>query len=330
MIIQRFDNGWGAEFPWKQYEQKIVEQATRFLAVDNSRTVIINSVWYTKEYHQQVLNWLRSNIFDTIVLVAMLDAAIPQKDWYNEFDCRIETIGYYPGNYYIDQCALFVNDHYQLPDVEWLMNGEYIDKPFMCLNRKPHWHRKRLYRKLCELNLHRKGIVSMGSDTGVPVQELDSDCEHDKYAPNAEKNHYGVPNDVASLGNLDNWRRHFVNVVTETFWHINHTNFVTEKLFKPIVGCRPFLIYDPDGGTTWLKAQGFEPYTNDFKDISNFDPADADQLTHFLNDLSAQPASYWQKKFIDLGPKILYNKNHFAEYVQRNKNIIKKGIPCQI
>ena len=330
MIVHTFDNGWGSEFAWKKFEQYIVSQLVHDLAQDSSRTVIINSVWYTHEYHQSVMTALRSMQFDTIVLVAMLDAAIPQADWYSEFKCRVVETGYYPGHYYVDQCALFVHEHYQPPSVDWLMDSTHIDMPFMCLNRKPHWHRVQLYNNLVALDINHKGIVSMGSNSGPAVQELVDDGDHDTFAPNASKNHFGVPNDVASIGHLGNWRRHFVNVVTETFYEINRNHFVTEKLYKPIIGCRPFLIYDPDGGIKWLAAAGFENYTQDFKDISDLNPAEPAQLPHFLKTLSEQSVSYWKKKFIDLSDKILYNKTHFDEYVRQQKSIVAKGISCQI
>lgn len=96
MITKTFDNGWGDQFPLKQYERNLVDTMMANLRADSSRTVLINSVWYTDQYHQQVLNWLRKNDFDQIVLVAMLDAAIPNADWYAEFDKPVYCLGYYP------------------------------------------------------------------------------------------------------------------------------------------------------------------------------------------------------------------------------------------
>ena len=57
MIIQRFDNGWGPQWPLKQFEQGIIDSMLATIAQDQSRTVVINSVWYTTEYHQQVLSF---------------------------------------------------------------------------------------------------------------------------------------------------------------------------------------------------------------------------------------------------------------------------------
>jgi hypothetical protein len=199
----------------------------------------------------------------------------------------------------------------------------------MCLNRKPHWHRRKLYSRLEEFGLLDRGIVSMGGG-GVAVRALDNDREHDDLAPNAGRDHYGIPNDIASLGHMINWNRHLLNVVTETCYNINQTNFVSEKIYKPIVGCRPFLIYDPDGGTRWLTDRGFEPYVKDFEDISDADLSESGNLAPFLLTLCEQPVDYWQKKFIDLKPKMLYNKNHFAEYVKQQKLIVEKGITCPV
>jgi len=171
--------------------------------------------------------------------------------------------------------------------------------------------------------------VSMGG-SGQAVQALAQDRDHDSLAPNATRAHYGIPNDIVSLGHVDNWCRHLVNVVTETFYDINQTGFVSEKIYKPIVGCRPFLVYDPDGGTQWLTKRGFEIYTCDFSDISDLDLSKPDNLPRFLVALCNQAPAYWQKKFVDLQEKILYNKNHFADYVQQQHKLVKQGIPCQI
>jgi hypothetical protein len=159
---------------------------------------------------------------------------------------------------------------------------------------------------------------------------LPTDCEPDDLAPNAAAAHYGIPNDIVSLGHMQNWQRHLVNVVTETFFNINQTGFVSEKIYKPIVGCRPFLVYDPDGGTRWLRDRGFEPYTNNFQDISDLDLAEPHNLPEFLKVLCEQTPAYWQKKFVDLQEKILYNKDHFADYVKQQQSIVEKGIPCPI
>jgi hypothetical protein len=329
MIIKTFDQGWGHEYSLKQYEQGIVTDFTKNFASSNQRVVVINSVWYTKEMHQDVTVWLRNNDWDQIVLIAMLDAAIPYPDHYKEFGRPVTGIGYYPGAGQLDFCALFVDHFLQSPDCELLLDSATIDTAYMCLNRKPHWHRQQLYGRLQALDLVNRGIVSMGGN-GKAVSALAQDRDHDTLAPNATRDHYGIPNDIVSLGHLGNWQRHLLNVVTETFYDINKTGFVSEKIYKPIVGCRPFLVYDPDGGTRWLHERGFETYTQDFGDISDLDLALPHNIPGFLRVLCDQTPAYWQKKFVDLQEKIQYNKAHFVDYVNQQRSIVEKGIPCPI
>lgn len=299
------------------------------MAADTSRTVIINSVWYSTEYHQQVLVWLRNNPVDRIVLVAMIDAAIPRPEWYAEFDCEVISLGYYPGDHSLDFCALFVDKFLDAPPMDQLTDTSNINTAYMCLNRKPHWHRQQLYNRLLARDLLHHGIVSMGGE-GTATRSLDIDREHDDLAPNADKKQYGIPNDIVSLGHMKNWQRHFLNIVTETFYDINQSGFVSEKIYKPIVGCRPFLVYDPDGGTRWLRDRGFEPYVTDFRDITDVDLSLPGHMPSFLSVLCEQTPQYWQAKYLALQEKILYNKQHFVDYVTSQRQLIKKGILCQV
>lgn len=329
MIVKTFDQGWGQQYPLKQYEQSIVTDLVKHFAASSQRTVVINSVWYTRDMHEQVMSWLRTQDWDQIVLIAMLDAAIPYPDRYTEFGRPVTGIGYYPGAGQVDFCALFVDHFLQPPEQNILLDASTIDRAYMCLNRKPHWHRQQLYGRLQALDLVAQGIVSMGGE-GKAVTVLAQDRDHDSLAPNATRDHYGIPNDIVSLGHESNWCSHLVNIVTETFYDINRTGFVSEKIYKPIVGLRPFLVYDPDGGTKWLQERGFETYTQDFQDISDLNLAQPHNIPQFLKVLCEQTPVYWQKKFVDLQEKILYNKSHFADYTGQQQSIVEKGIPCPI
>jgi hypothetical protein len=329
MIVKTFDNGWGPKFPLKKFEQQLIDQFLANAAADQSRTVVINSVWHTQDYHQQVMTQLRNMQFDCIVLVAMIDAAIPRTEWYQEFGCPVLTVGYYPGRNSLDFWALFVDQFYSHHKISDLVNPERISMPYMCLNRKPHWHRVRLYNQLTHEGVVEKGLVSMGG-AGQAVRLLPADCEHDDLAPNATRDQTGLPNDIASIGNLTNWQSHFLNVVTETVYDINRNHFVSEKIFKPIVGLRPFLVYDADGADQWLRDRGFDPYAGDFTDITDLDLRLPENTAPFLKILCEQPESYLRSKFVALMPKLLYNRNQFATYVAEQQDKINQGLQCQI
>jgi len=326
MIVHTFDNGWGHQYGWKKTEIQIVNQLLHTCIHDHVRTVVINSVWYTRDYHEHVMAWLRTNHWDRIVLVAMLDAAIPRPEWYAEFDRPVVTTGYYPGPNQIDLFALLLADSMDLGAYGDLLDAASIDTPFICLNRKPHWHRQRLFARLQQHDLVNRGVVSMGSESGVAVRALLELDQHNDLAPNSTAQHYGITNDIAGLGPPEIWRRCFFDLVTETMWDINHTGFVSEKIYKPILGMRPFVVYDPDGGETWLRDRGFETYRQDFRDISDHDPGDPESIINFLTDLVQQSRSYFSSKFLAMREKIRFNHDRYYRYVQEQRDRIAHGI----
>jgi hypothetical protein len=248
-----------------------------------------------------------------IFVVALLDPPNVQLNWFDDLKCEVMGIGYYPGPGYIDYCALFVDHFYKPVDQSLLLNADRMDTPYMCLNRKPHPHRVRLYQGLESAGLLDSGFVSMGGTP--PVRLLADDGLGQNIAPNGGTEQYGIVNDIVSLGNINNWQRHFVNIVTETVWDIEPSNFVSEKTFKPVLGLRPFLIYAPNGGVECLTSRGLEPYVDDFKDIADVDLKEPYNIPVFLTELCKQPQSYWQMKFVALKEKLLYNQQRFKEYV---------------
>lgn len=330
MIVKTFDQGWGQTWGWKQFEQQVIGVMLRSVVEDTSQSVIINSVWYTDQYHQEVLHWLRNHQWNQIILVAMLDAAIPQPTWFHEFNRPILCVGSYPGPNELDLCAMYVDQYTEIDCYGDLLDHTKIDRSYMCLNRKPHEHRIRLYQQLQQVNILDHGLVSMGSLTGHALRRLDQDCDTDPVAPNSDIQHYGLPNNVQGLGHPSNWSRHFLNIVTETFFDINAVYFVSEKIYKPLVGQRPFLVYAPDGATTWLHQRGFESYVDDFYDICDLDLRCPDNLVPFLVTLCRQSPAYIRDKFVALTPKILYNQNWFKQYVQQQYQRSQQGIVCPI
>jgi hypothetical protein len=325
MIVHCHDHGWGPKWPVKQIEREITDQYLVPLARSDLRVVMINSTWYGQEQHQKTLTWLRNNVWDIAVLVCMIDAPIPAPDWFAEFGRPVIAIGSTPGPHHVSLWAE-VAARYIRPDAE-----HAIDLPFMCLNRKPHWHRVRIYQQLSAANLLDQGLVSMGGSVKLgAVRTLPETVAANDSAPNGSQDHNGIANDITSLGDLSNWRRHFLNVVTETVFDVDAKYFVSEKIFKPMLGHRPFLVYAAGGAEQWLTQQGFEPYLDDFHDITDLDLRQADNIVPFLSSLSAQGSAYWKQKYLDLLPKIQYNLDRFNEFVAEQRQRIQQGIPCPI
>lgn len=325
MIIETIDQGWGPEHPLKRMEMTIVDRYLRPYREDASRTVVINSTWFDGDLNQQLQERFIRECPDRIVLVSMLDAAIARPNMFLDLGCEVRAVGYYAGPDWIDFWSLVVDDHMRLPGINLLDDSE-MDRAFMCLNRKPHWHRVQLFRAMESGGLLDHGLVSLGGDNGQATRLLDQDSGGSDLAPNGGTQQNGIANDIVSLGHASNWQRHFLNVVTETEFNVSATTFVTEKIYKPILGLRPFLVYSPDGAVPWLKSQGFETFTHDFQDITDSDPSNPQSVVPFLQDLVQAGPVYWRKKNLALRDKISYNRMQFDRHVANQRQKIERGI----
>lgn len=333
MIVATYDFGWGPELLTKQLEAEILQEYLRPFASDESRTIIVNSTWYGDWCHSKVVDACRADPVDRIVLVSMIDAAGIWAERFQDLADDVRSVGYYPGPDEIDYWALAVNKWFTIPDYD-LLDPVDIDLPFMSLNRKPHYHRQQLYDALKAADLLDRGLVSMGSARdGEPAQRSlpqDIGVSAMNFNPNPGVEQTGLVNDIMSLGHTENWRRCFLNIVTETQFDIPRTNFVSEKIYKPIMGMRPFLVYARTGAVPWLTVRGFEPYVTDFRDITDLDLSSPYNIVPFLRILSEQPISYLRSKMLALREKIQYNRNQFDRYVARTQEKITQGIQCQI
>ena len=331
MIVKQYDFGWGREWELKQFEKEILDEYLKPLIDSPKKIVIINSTWYSKEYHAVVAEELRQMDVDAIVLVAFIDCAIPNKSWFSDFDIPVYELGYYDGPHNIDFWSLVCEKYYTK-----LTFGEVsqcdMSVGYMCLNRKPHWHRVKLIAQLEKFNLLQHGYVSLGSEnSNQPQIKLARDsAKENRLAPNAGSDNRGIINDIVTLGSMENWNNHLVNIVTETVYDINSNHFVTEKTWKPIIGFRPFFIYDTDLGSKWLTNRGFETYANDFADLIDGPVNTPNAVLTLLIQLSRQQMPYYKHKLLDLKEKLLYNNICFIQHTDTQKRKIKEGILCQI
>jgi hypothetical protein len=211
------------------------------------------------------------------------------------------------------------------------MQHHAVDYAFMCLNRKPHPHRVRFWQDLKNRDLLDHGLVSMGSEPGhAPMRLLDSFTHGSDLAPNHGSGDFGIVNDIASLGDITNWNRHMLNIVTETAWNIDTNRFVSEKIYKPIMGHRPFLVFDQGGAGQWLSDHGFCDYMCEFQDITDLDLCYPENIAPFLKTLVLEGPKYWKSKLVALNEKIRYNRHAFNHHCKKIYQKINQGIQCQI
>jgi hypothetical protein len=174
---------------------------------------------------------------------------------------------------------------------------EYVkEKKFLILNRRPRPHRVVLFAEIMkDENLKSNSIISMGgtniddnlvnNDSWGPenlkntinnwtskYQKLiDADFKYDKKsgidflnAYDITKNYFVDANPSFNLAfniNETLQTNTFVNVITETLFDLN-TVFLSEKIFKPIFTCQPFIVLGNPYTLRELRNLGFKTFDN--------------------------------------------------------------------
>ena len=276
----------------------------------------------------QVKEYIDRNKYeiDTVIVYSFLDPPrlLPFLD--NQPFEVIKIGGNPKPNQWLDFHAILVDKFFSI-DQNLNKTSTLIDIPFMCLNGKPHSHRRDIVAELLTLGLDKLGLVSFGG-MHIDLKES-SDYIETITIPENHIRPQGInydPFDAMSLGDIDNWNRHFLNIVTETLWEVERFNWWSEKIFKPIIGHRPFLVYAPNGCTNMLVDHGFQHYCNDFTDISDLDLSQPNNIPTFLKQLSDQPTSYLTMKYDQLFEKIQFNRERFDSYVAEQWEVINQGL----
>ena len=116
----------------------------------------------------------------------------------------------------------------------------------------------------------------------------------------------------------------FCHIVTERIFYENRIH-LTEKVFRPIICCRPFILASSPGSLQYLKDYGFKTFSDfwseDYDNIS-----DHDKRLRAILDIIDYLGSLNHNQIIrllnDMKEILLYNRNHF--YNQFEKNITKE------
>ena len=199
---------------------------------------------------------------------------------------------------YFKNLIWFFSNHKETPSV---LNNEYrtklvelhyscksirekgnFNKHFLCFNRAPRLHRLFVFGELMSnTKLKGKSIVSLGraynNNEKAFLYAVDALIEgtyrHSKTKllefyenyNSMESFSYDIVDikqvNTASNLNVKLHNETFVNIVTETLFN-NDSVFISEKLFKPILCCQPFVIVGSPGYLEKLKELGFETFSD--------------------------------------------------------------------
>jgi hypothetical protein len=299
----------------------------------NDRNLIINTTWFGNQFNNG--EWQRALSFDgkfnNLFLLSVFDPlylSIEELDTLiNKYDIKkVYRIGMFEDSEHEwNFHALIGKDlmpNYTEEQV-LMQDPEYI---YMLYQRKPRYHRIEITEILRQRDLLKYGIVTLGG----PAEETDwqagiqhwepitiEDYPEDYHHNGSKEDYAGVPNDLTTVGRLDLWQKHFLNIISETVFDEWAPLLVTEKMWKPIIGLRPFLVHGNPKAYTWLRKHGFHTFNQYWNhiDVENTGPHDSVwQVIEFLQtqDLIGM--------YADMLPALRANKLRFREFSKEQEH----------
>ena len=304
---------------------------TKFPDSDN---LIINLTWFGPQFNntqwEKVQQLITANkTFDRLFWVCIVDPVTILPDQFLEVEQKLKVKEKYyigtafTGEYSFNTHAIVCHEDFpKYTDQDVALQN--IQSLYINYNRKPKDHRIKMVEALHEHKLEKYGIITLGKNhTSLHLSIDDSTDYTHKGKFSTHKDIFGVPYDLCSLGRLDLWQNHFLNIVSETEFNPWDTVFITEKTLKPIIGLRPFVI---NGQTTvykWLRSNGFKTFNQYFngielEDIKEFEVHDA--IINVVKYLTTLDKSKLQEMYADMLPALKHNRIRFFEFAQEQKH----------
>ena len=305
---QGFPNNWITTQLEQEYAKKLF--AKHFPKSKNG--MIINCTWKEEDTKEEILQILDHERVDAVLIFNFVDEY--DTDSWNSFvqSCkqkakRVLCAGHIVGKIQFQFWPLAVQRFFTQYSKQDLTGDP--TQLYVCYNRKPHDHRVDLYNSFKKHKLLDQGTYTLGSEEGNGVSYDNNDFSGDDAFP-VFGTYYGVPNDLMSLGNMDVWRSSALCIVNETIYGTNTVDgfpFLTEKTFKPIVGCKPFIILGPNGAVDYLEQHGFKTYNKHLGLSNNPTVKDITECIKLLTINDVRP----------LYELAEYNINHFDTYCKK-------------
>jgi hypothetical protein len=304
------------------------------IAYPDSRNLLIGTTWFGPQFSNSNDNYSKLknyNDIDNLFFVASVDEVMLNNDQLVDIGQQVNAKKiYYLGNFDTEYQFTFhstllpkyfrpyAEEDLLLKDVKWI---------YLNYNRKPREHRSDFVKKIIDNNLKKYGIVTLGINNPVfsKKQEAISLLLGEKPNDFAKEGNwglgeeFGIPHDIHSLGNMDYWQNHFLNIVGETeFFPWNHM-FISEKTWKPILGLRPFVLNGQTRIYQYLRDNGFKTFNHYFdgielEDVKEFEVHDS--IISVIKYLAKLDQKEIMAMYNDMLPALRHNKERFFEFAQ--------------
>jgi hypothetical protein len=305
--------------------------------------LMINLTWFGPQFNNgewQKLQTLISNnkTFDRLFWICIVDPSTLLPEQISTVEQQLQASStYYIGPAFTGEFSF--NTHSivcveEFPD--YTESGLLLtDVKFLYLNynRKPKPHRIRMVELLHEHKLEKYGVITLGKNDvaydvsqGVDTQlhlTIEDSTDYTRGGKFSKDEKFGrVPYDLCSLGNIDIWQNHFLNIISETEFFPWDTVFVTEKTLKPIIGLRPFLLNGQIKIYQWLRDNGFKTFNHYFpgielENIKEFEVHDS--IIEVLKYLATLDKKEILAMYNNMLPDLKHNRDRFFDFAQEQK-----------
>ena len=192
---------------------------------------------------------------------------------------------------------------------------------FLNYNRKPKWFRQRLVQLFEESSLIDHGCVTLPFS---PYTVHDDNADYVKHGSTEVFGDVLIPNDHYSLGQLRIWQTSFINVVSETEYSFGQNVFFSEKIYKPIIGLRPFVLVGSPGIYRVLKHLGFDCFEDLFDvegimSVQALDESNVHGMHRVIDSLQRHVDSDWMELYQSLRPRLVRNRELFYQHAARQE-----------
>lgn len=310
-----FNPRWSAGRLENELVDSLAQQLTN--QYPNQITAIAVPSWHEPTLIVKQLQTINPTV---TLLCSFTDPLGPIEHMIDQIPGQVHLVGYvdrvHRYDFWAIACLKFFK-HYNLEDLV----PEKFNFLYLNYNRKPHRHRVDLIRQLEIENLISVGCNTLGNSS-YTVGDQDSD--YLTYGAKDIVGDVGIPNDIYSLGRLDIWNRSFINIVGETQYEYSPHVFVSEKIFKPIIGLRPFVINGTPGIYNWLQTAGFDCFEDLFP-VEKLKKMDAPHGCKFpnhdliCNSLKRYIGTDLIKLFDQLTPRLIANRELFYHYARNQQ-----------
>jgi hypothetical protein len=291
--------------------------------------LLLNACKFGSKYTiDESLKIINNNNFKSVFLAIMADPYINSskrhiEDFLKEKSLPCYRVGYTDNTELeFDFWAIATSMFFKKYTIEDVSKVKF-NKVYLSYNRKPRNHRKILIKHLHDQNLIADGVVTMSEEVGGRREGFNehNDSRFDVSLNDKDikmNEHSGLPEDIYTLGILDIWNECFLNVVSETVDEECDHLFVSEKIWKPILGLRPFVINGQKGLYNWLEKRGFYTFEDYWKHIDLRNGNTQENICNVIRFLKKENLNNMYK---EMHTKLLHNRNMFFNYSK--KELIK-------